>query len=73
MPDLHSIERGDDVVIARGADDGAISARSTLTDTMAVGTGTAGALVAGGSSAGWQPRVGPALVFSMAALVAGTA
>jgi hypothetical protein len=54
--------------------EGAATSALQLSDTLgvALGTGTAGALVAWGSSAGWQPRVGPALVFVMSAMVAGT-
>jgi MFS family permease len=54
--------------------EGAATSALQLSDTLgvALGTGTAGALVAWGSTAGWQPGVGPALVFVMSALVAGT-
>jgi MFS family permease len=53
--------------------EGAATSALQLSDTLgvALGTGAAGALVALGNASGWDQRLGPLLVFVMAAGVAG--
>jgi MFS family permease len=54
--------------------EGAATSALQLSDTLgvALGTGAAGALVALGNASGWDQRLGPLLVFAMAAGVAAT-